>query len=424
MKSRNFSIRLSLEIYELLNKIALHTGMRKREIIEKAILEFAKNNYGELLSKDVNEVLKESLEKSLSSISKEEKEEMEKWRKVLLRFISYHIMKTRLLYNYYFGSDVDNQSIPKQLHSLKSYENSLTKQILKLLPEVEDYKTTNFIIKFVDVINRLNSVEIIKSNEWDKEWKIKDWEILKLISKQFPSRAIHWSLGSYLKSIDLFYEPEKKIIDEIKNYILENFSLKRIETPGSEKYIINNIIKYLIIDNLDYYFTPILESINKKFNTNFNNLSQLFEHTRQLINRETYMDDVIKIHKFVILDFIKYLEKIKNIIKKGGLPKKKPKKFIINKTIEYLAESQVIKNFMLAWQIYSDLTSLITKEFIDKVMEDVETKVINYLKERFKDKVIKREYGEEVKYYYKINEKDIEEVKEELKNILLNSVKS
>jgi len=423
MKSKNFSIRLSLEIYELLNKIALYTGMRKREIIEKAILEFAKNNYGELLSKDLKDVLKESIKKSIEKVFEKEREEVEKWKKVLLRFIGYHFIKIKLLYNYYYGPDAFNETIPKQLHTLKSYENSLTRQVLKLLPEVEDYKATSFIIKFVDEINRLNSIEIETPNIGDK-WKIEEWELFKIIDKQLPKRIVYLHLSNELESIDLLDDPDKKILDKIKNYILWNLHLRGFDTIDGSVYKIEDIVRDIIINNLDYYFTPILENINKKHNTSFNSLSQLFEYARQFINKEAYMSEVIKIRKAVVLDFIKYLEEIKNIIKNGGLPKKKPRKFIINKTIEHLTESKVMKNFMLGWEVYNDLTKLITKEFMDKVIKEVETKVVNYLKERFKDRIIKKEYYNEVKCYYKIDEKDLEAIEEELKNVLFNSVKS
>jgi len=436
MKSRNFSIRLSIEVYELLNKIALHTGMRKREIIEKAILEFVKNNYGELLSKDANEVLKESLEKSISLLSKEEKEEMEKWRKVLLRFISYHIMKTKLLYNYTFGSDAFNQAIPKRLNTLKSYENSLIRHVLKLLPEIENHETTSFIIKFVEEIDRINSIEIEKPDyeEWgNKEWVIKKWGIFDVMKKAFPSTKIHLVSNVFTDSahyglLNILSDsgnsgPKNTFIGRIQKYVFENLKFENLKLEWGH-YKLKEILTKMIIENLDYYLKPILEKINKENNTDFKSINQLFDYTQQLANREAYIDEITKIQKAVILDFIKYLEKSKNRIEKGKLPKKSPKKFIISKTEEYCAKSQIINNVMIAWKIYNDLFNSITKEFIDSIINDVESKVVSYIKEKFKNKIKKRETFHGPVYYYDVDEKDLEAIEEELRNVLFNSVKS
>jgi len=51
-------------------------------------------------------------------------------------------------------------------------------------------------------------------------------------------------------------------------------------------------------------------------------------------------------------------------------------------------------------------------------------KVISYIEEKFKDRLKERKTIYGIVYYYDVDEKDLEAIEEELRNVLFNSVKS
>jgi len=432
MGRRTTSIKLSNEIRELLHKLALHTGKQKSEIIEKAILEFIKNHYPNLLTKGAEEMIKEEIEKSLSSIQEKKREEnIEKWRRILLEYISYNIMKTKLLYDYFFnpsnykyGIPV-NEFIPIQLYSLKSYERQTILSFLKTTPEIKDFKIINMLIRLFKELNEINLI-IIKKDPW----KIDHWKLLEIMDDHLPKPTMtikSSALISYnFDFINLIEDNslglKQKFTKAIRGYLHNKIKFENIRIWHSEAHQkLIDIIIGLFMDNLDYYFKSFIERVNKENNTDFKNINELFEYTQQLINKDAYIEEYNKIRKAIILDFIKYLKKLKKTIEKNNLPKISPNRFVMKRIQDYINNSQILTNVIRVKKIYSDFFNSITKEFLDNITEDIENKVISYIMKRFSNRLKREKTRWGVLEYYDINERDIESIKEDLKRILILS---
>jgi len=196
MKSRNFSIRLSNEVYELLNKITLHTGMRKREIIEKAILEFANNRYSDLLSKEIKDILKESIESSISKITI--KEEYEKLK------VEYEKLKEELentkknSINIVFIRDV-----------LSSIENSIVMEMYKYFvakiytkEQIEKLKGEDLFERF-KLGNEGKVLEELKK-DYEKYRAMNYLDLIKVIDNKLEALV-----NQYMKNLESYQNQQK-----------------------------------------------------------------------------------------------------------------------------------------------------------------------------------------------------------------------
>jgi len=442
MGRKTTSLKLSNEIRELLHKLALYTGKQKSEIVEEAILHYIKTNYGEMLSKEADEILKEGLEKPIVSIQRGK--EIDTLQKLLIKFINSHIVKTRILFEFVYSKDKQIVGVSQQLYRLENYESNLLTRILNLSGEIEDQKLFSNIIDFVKNLNIINAVDIRKISEDYIEF-LESWELFNFITKHLPNKYIKLKKDSIIKGdfeneksiipppLDLFEieygikTPEDYFIiyiikRNLKEYLINEVEkLNNLEIDSDAKNTVNKLIVNIITDNLDYYLKPILEKINKENNTDFKDLKQLFEKTSMMLNDNSFRKEIEKVRINTILDFIKYLEETRDKVRKNEIPNEDIKEFLIKRIEHYVNESQYLSNFLMVKKIYSELFNSITKDYVNSIINDVMDKAINYFKEKFKDRLVKLEYKDIIKYYYEINKKDIESFKEELKRVLIPS---
>jgi len=333
MRRKATSFRISDEVLDIIRKIRMYTKRPTHEILEEAILQYVNTNYKELLSKDVESILKETLDKDITSFIQKEKGETKKWKKLLIKFINYYILKADSLKRI-----VSNPKVTDKIEAMlninesleETYEKSLISQIKNNITEIEDYKTMKMIDTFV-----LEVYSLCRITE-----EIIDKDVFEISG-----------IGNRIKEL---FNKIKETNERLQNLTKEN------------------------IERIDYYSKPILEKINEKYKTNFKNIYDILEFEQQKTNLKVYKKELIKLYLYLIDEFIKYLKEVKRGIEANNLPTILPYQFITRKIIEYVNKNEILRNHYAIYKIYKELNKKLNlksmEKTIDKIKKEVEQK--------------------------------------------------
>jgi len=256
MVRRTTSFRLSEDIINLLKTIKMYTNKPTHEILEEAILQYVNNNYKELISKDTNTIVKEALEKDITSFIQKEKERTEKWKKLLIKFIRYYIMKAYFLKDVVSNpSDMTISLIYIRGETFAYYEKMLKQKVVDSLTEIDDYEIIKRASEFVEYVDYL-------SIAYQKEYPILRSEIGHIIVEHMFGKDYEKVIEIYDESRwDPYYKELVNKLEEMLKYLIDEF-IKYLKE--SEKLIKEN--KFPEIDPMEYILNKINEYIeNNQF---------------------------------------------------------------------------------------------------------------------------------------------------------------